>query len=60
MVSYTWQILKKELVRSVKGSGREEWYFEEWRGMCKRRPALYLLESWHGTKNRVQVRLQKD
>lgn len=53
MVSYSWQMLKKELVRSVQGPGREEWYFEEGRGRCKRGPTLYLLESQHGTKFRV-------
>ena len=49
-MSYSWQILKKELVRSVKGPGREEWCFEEGREMCKKGPTLYLLESHHGTR----------
>ena len=29
VVSHSWQILKKELVRSVKGPGREQWKTEQ-------------------------------
>lgn len=29
MVSHSWQILKKELVRIFKGPGREEWKLEQ-------------------------------
>lgn len=57
-MSYSWQILKKELVRSVKGSGREEWKVAQ-TGILRKGEAgvggvlLIPLESQHGTKGKV-------